>query len=115
MAQEREIVDITQSPDLMRVAEEVRRSKTPRVLRAGDEDVAVVMPVAAQPQRRVQRVKKKRITRHSSQAPAPGVMWMSKGSGTISDSAEIQVIVHLLSYELPYRHRLCDRFPGWSS
>lgn len=52
MAQEREILDITHNPDLLRVAEEVRRSKTPRVLRANDEDVAVVMPVADRPTRR---------------------------------------------------------------
>lgn len=57
MSQEREIVDITHSPDLLRVAEEVRRSKTPRVLRAGDEDVAVIMPVTTRPRQRVKRAK----------------------------------------------------------
>jgi hypothetical protein len=57
MAQEREILDITDNPDLLRIAEEVRRSKTPRVLRAGDEDVAVVMPVADRTERRRKRAK----------------------------------------------------------
>lgn len=57
MAQPREILDITDHPDLRRVAQEVQRSKTPRVLRVGDEDVAVVMPVAALPGRRSKRAK----------------------------------------------------------
>ena len=57
MAQQREILDITHNPDLLRVAEEVRRSKTPRVLRAHDEDVALVMPVADRPRRRSKRAK----------------------------------------------------------
>ena len=55
MAQEREILDITHNPDLLRVAEEVRRSKTLRVLRAHDEDIALVMPVADRPKRRSRR------------------------------------------------------------
>lgn len=57
MAQEREIIDITHNPEMLRLAEEVRRSKTPRVLRANNEDVAVVMPVADLPKGRSKRVK----------------------------------------------------------
>ncbi len=46
MASERETIDITQNPAVLRLAEEVRRSNTPRVLRADNQDVAVLMPVA---------------------------------------------------------------------
>lgn len=57
MAQEREGIDISHNPEMLRLAEEVRRSKTPRVLRADDEDVAVVMPVAEHPKRKATRAK----------------------------------------------------------
>lgn len=57
MAQERETIDISHNPDLLRVAQEVQRSKTPRVLRADDEDVAVVMPVTEHSKRTGKRAK----------------------------------------------------------
>lgn len=57
MAQQREILDITHNPELLRVAQEVRRSKMPRLLRAGDVDVAMIMPIADPPKRRSKRVK----------------------------------------------------------
>ena len=57
MAQERDILDISHNPDLLRLAEEVRRSNTPRVLRADNEDVAVVMPVADLPKKKGKRAK----------------------------------------------------------
>ena len=57
MAQERDTLDISHNPDLLRLAEEVRRSNTPRVLRADNEDVAVVMPVADHPKKKGKRAK----------------------------------------------------------
>jgi hypothetical protein len=39
-------LDITNSPDLLRLAEEVQASKRPRVLQRGHEAIAVLMPVA---------------------------------------------------------------------
>jgi hypothetical protein len=50
MAREAATIDITGMPDLIRLAEEVARTRTPRVLRRGDEDVAVLSP--APPKRR---------------------------------------------------------------
>jgi hypothetical protein len=38
-------IDITNSPDLLRLAEEVQATNTARVLRRGDEPLAVVRPV----------------------------------------------------------------------
>ena len=46
MAHEHETIDISHNPDLLRIAEAVRKSNTPRVLRRDNEDVAVVMPLA---------------------------------------------------------------------
>ena len=46
MSSEHEVIDISHSPDLLQLAEEVRRRNTPAVLRHGDEDVAVIMPLA---------------------------------------------------------------------
>ena len=44
MAKELKTIDITNIPELVRLAEEVRTSNEPRVLRCANEDVAVVMP-----------------------------------------------------------------------
>lgn len=57
MAHEREPLDISHNPDLLRLAEEVRRSNTPRVLRAENRDLAVVVPVAEPLKRTSKRVK----------------------------------------------------------
>lgn len=44
MAHEREPLDITNIPDLLRIAEEVGRSNQPLPLKGHDKIVAVVMP-----------------------------------------------------------------------
>lgn len=40
-----ETIDISNNPDLLRLAEDVRRRNTSAVLRNGDEEIAVVMPI----------------------------------------------------------------------
>ena len=50
MTREAARIDISTMPDLARLAEEVARTRTPRVLRRGDEDLAVLSP--ARPKRR---------------------------------------------------------------
>lgn len=47
MARQMIPVDITHAPEVLRLAEEVRTSKTPRVLRRNGEEIAVVMPLSA--------------------------------------------------------------------
>lgn len=42
-------IDITDLPELRRLVEEVRAGNEPRVLRAGDEDVAVLTPLPLSP------------------------------------------------------------------
>lgn len=51
MAKEFAPIDISKSPDMLRIAEEVRATHSPRILRRDNEDIAVVMPI--QPKRRV--------------------------------------------------------------
>ncbi len=46
MAEEMIYIDISDVPDLLGIAEEVRTTRTPRTLRRDNEDVAVLMPVA---------------------------------------------------------------------
>ena len=52
-------IDIRSLPDLMRLAEEVKATKTPRVLKKADEAVAILMPVgtAAQPKKKRAKTK----------------------------------------------------------
>jgi len=45
MAKELLTVDVTNTPDLRRLAEEVRRTGQPRLLRLDNEDLAVLAPV----------------------------------------------------------------------
>ena len=52
MANEREPLDISTVPELAHVVTEVRRTRTPRVLRDGHEDLVVLMPMPAAPRRR---------------------------------------------------------------
>ncbi len=60
MAHELNPIDISNTPDLLRLAEEVAASGKPRVLRRADEDVAVLMPVKkAASRRRIGRNKTK--------------------------------------------------------
>src|SRR5262249_8962927 len=57
MAKELTPVDVTNTPDLLRLAEEVCRSGQSRLLRRDSEDLAVVSPVAKPAKRRAERVK----------------------------------------------------------
>lgn len=47
MSKETMSIDVTHLPDLLRLAEEVKLSKKPRLLRRDAEDLAILMPVAA--------------------------------------------------------------------
>jgi hypothetical protein len=45
MAKEMDYIDISSIPDLLRIAEEVRITKKPHVLRRDNEDLAVLTPI----------------------------------------------------------------------
>ena len=51
MAHEIIPIDITNAPELRRLAEEVAKSRTPRVLRRDNEDIAVLSPAPARKRR----------------------------------------------------------------
>ncbi len=38
-------IDISNTPDLLKLAEEVKKTGTPRVLQRADEEIAVLMPM----------------------------------------------------------------------
>ena len=57
MAQELIPLDVSDTPDLLRIAEEVRRSGKPRLLRRDGEDLAVIAPVTRPVKRTRKRVK----------------------------------------------------------
>ena len=46
-------IDIGDSPDLLRVVEEVQASNEPRILRHAQEDVAILRPIKQSARRRV--------------------------------------------------------------
>jgi hypothetical protein len=46
MAREMKSIDITHTPDVLRLAEEVARSGVPRLLRKDNQDVAELRPVS---------------------------------------------------------------------
>jgi len=55
MAEQPKSIDISDVPDILRLAEEVRRAGEPRVLRRDGEDLAMVVPM---PHPRKTRLKK---------------------------------------------------------
>jgi hypothetical protein len=57
MASELEPIDISDTPELIRLAEEVRATREPRVLRRAGEDLAVLTPVNPASTRRAGRAK----------------------------------------------------------
>ena len=52
MTKELTAIDVTNAPELLRLAEEVRRSGQARVLRRDSEDLAMLVPVAHPKKRR---------------------------------------------------------------
>jgi hypothetical protein len=52
MAKEMTPIDVTHTPEMLRLAEDVATTKVSRVLRRAGEDLAVVMPVSRASERR---------------------------------------------------------------
>lgn len=57
MAKEMRPIDISSVPDLVRIAEEVRTTGRPRILRRNGEDMAMVIPIAHGRKRRAKRTR----------------------------------------------------------
>jgi hypothetical protein len=52
MANEVQSIDVSDAPEILRLAEEVQRSNQPRLLRRDAEELAVIMPLRKAPRRR---------------------------------------------------------------
>ncbi len=52
-------IDVSGVPELLSIAEEVRKTREPRLLRRDSEDLAIVMPVKPAPRTRAKRMKSK--------------------------------------------------------
>lgn len=59
MAKEPRLIDISDTPELLRLVEELRKSDERRVLRRDSEDLAILTPVKGIPRRRAKRAKTK--------------------------------------------------------
>jgi hypothetical protein len=59
MAEHAKSIDISNNPELLRLAEEVRSTNEPRVLIRNSEEIAVVVPVVARAKKRRGRMKTK--------------------------------------------------------
>ena len=84
MAKVLQSIDVTNIPDLLRVAEEVRDAQAPRVLTQGDDEIAVISPV------RTARAKARRaqpIPRTDSLFGIVGLI-RSEGSGDVSENVD---------------------------
>jgi hypothetical protein len=57
MARELRSMDISDAPELLRLAEEVREAGEPRLLRRNGEDLVIVSPVVRKTMRRTRRTR----------------------------------------------------------
>jgi hypothetical protein len=57
VAHEDETVDISKMPDVLRLAEAVHESNSPRILRRDDTEIAILMPLPSGKRRRGKRAK----------------------------------------------------------
>jgi hypothetical protein len=52
MTRELKVIDVSDLPDLLRVAEEVEKTREPRLLRRASKDLAIVVPAPRVPRSR---------------------------------------------------------------
>jgi hypothetical protein len=83
VARELQPIDITHSPEVLRLAEEVARSGTPRILRSADRDVAVISPAPSRPPR----------VRRSRRSPREDTLWDIVGIAGAADFPDVPVDV----------------------
>ncbi len=65
-------IDISNTPDLVRLVEEVAESGKPRMLRHADKDVAVLLPVKKDPSHRSPLRKKTKVDYEAFRSSAGG-------------------------------------------
>ena len=84
MAKELKAIDVSQIPDLLRIAQDVRDTKQPLVLKRNAEELALITPLKPAPK----RLPKGRST--SADDPLWNIVGMadSKGPGDISEKVD---------------------------
>ncbi|GEM_PF-2597108 len=96
---EAENIDISNIPELLRLAEEVKDTKEPKVLRRDGEELAVLVPA----KHRSRRTKTKSDLDASGPLLAVGKTWTLINLSLISMKAASYPLVPSLNYELPDR------------
>jgi len=93
-------IDISKQPDILRLAEEVQVSRTPRILQRNRKNIAVVMPLAtalpAQPENTWKHYDSKRVQKALKQSA--GALEGINKEALLSDIAE-QRIQEVPNYE----------------
>jgi hypothetical protein len=87
--------DISNIPEMLRLAEEVRATRTPRVLKRGDEEIAVVAPVESPATRR---------RRKEATPPARPNAWLEQliGIGSSEGAGDVSANKHKYLAEAYY-------------
>ena len=83
---ELETVDISTYPELQQLVEDMRRTDEPRLLRLGDEDVAILAPVNRRGRRPRKRTKKDREAFLASAGSWAGLVDTEKLKADIAES-----------------------------
>lgn len=85
MAQQADSVDISNIPELRKLAEEVQLTRQPRMLRADSEDVAVLMPAKTRSRRPARR---KGLTRDDTLWNIVGCIPDHRGPTDVSENVD---------------------------
>lgn len=87
IASEYMTIDISADPMLLALAEEVRRTQRPRLLRRADEDIAMIAPVKKGTQRRARKTAPEKYPTVASLAGAAGTLPVSTSWEEVRESA----------------------------
>lgn len=87
MVKELERIDISDVPELLRLAEEVKTSGTPRLLTSGDEAVAVLTPV--KPPKPPAKRRKRRDRRTGPDDPLWNIIGIANSAGSPDDPRDV--------------------------
>jgi hypothetical protein len=87
MREEITAVDISGLPDLVRLVEEVERSRQPRLLKCGDREVALLSPVATQ--RASDKSARRRLSRDEADDPFGGIVGIGDAAGSPDDPTDV--------------------------
>ncbi len=88
---ELETVDISTYPELQQLVEDMRRTDEPRLLRLGDEDVAILSPIKKRGRRKRERTQEDREAFLASAGSWEGLVDTEKLKADIAESRRISI------------------------